>query len=164
MQTDEASRARLATSADAAELVRLRALMFESMGVSAADPRWRSACLSFLEVNLGNSLLIGAVVDAPDGSGLASGGLANLMVRTPSPSSPTGTLAYLSSMSTDPRWQRMGYGRAVIVRLLQELEGAGIAQAELHATSAGERLYRSLGFAERPGGLEMRIDVGPRRS
>ncbi|MDA8263415.1 MAG: GNAT family N-acetyltransferase [Actinomycetota bacterium] len=163
MQPDSPPHARLATPADAAELVRLRALMFDSMGVRATDQHWQRACLAYLEANLGSSHLIGAVVDAPDGDGLAASGLADLMVRTPGPSSADGTLAYVSSMSTDPRWQHRGYARAVIVRLLDELEGAGIARAELHATSAGEHLYRGLGFAERPGGLEMRLDLGRSR-
>ena len=161
MQTDSgAPRARLATPADAAELVRLRALMFDSVGVDTSDPLWRATCLAHLQANLGGAGLVGAVVDAPEGGRLAAGGLADILIRPPAPSLPNGRSGYLSSISTDPRFQRRGYGRAVVTLLLEELGRAGVERAELRATAAGERLYRSLGFTERSGGLEMRLVIG----
>ncbi|MDA8207955.1 MAG: GNAT family N-acetyltransferase [Actinomycetota bacterium] len=155
-----ATRARLATPSDAAELVRLRALMFDSVGVDTSDPLWRDACLAHLQANLGGASLLGAVVDAPGDTGLAAGGLADILARPPGPSLPSGRSGYLGSISTDPRFQRRGYARAVMVLLLDELRSAGVDRVELHATPAGEPLYRSLGFAERRGGLEMRLVLG----
>ena len=161
MQIDTGTgRARLATLSDAAELVRLRALMFDSVGVDTSGPHWRQACLAHLRENLGGPRLLGAVIDAPDGSGLAAGGLADILIRPPGPSLPDGRSGYLGSISTDPRFQRRGYGRAVVTLLLAELQRAGVHRVELHATNAGEPLYRSLGFTERSGGLEMRLVLG----
>lgn len=154
--------ARLAVPDDAEELVRLRSLMFESMGLDVSEPTWRSTCQAHLREHLGSTSLIGAVVDAPDRSRLAASGLAELSVRIPSPGNPSGSSAYLSSFSTDPRWRRRGFARAVLARLIDDLESRGIGRIELHATPAGEGLYRSFGFAERDGGLEMRRFDQPR--
>jgi GNAT superfamily N-acetyltransferase len=152
--------ARLATTADVPELVRLRAVMFESMGVATSAPTWRAHCAEFLEERIGDGRLIGAVVDAPgDGTALASSALAELSQRMPSPTRPGGLHAHLSSVSTEPGWRRRGMARAVLSLLVAEVRDRGARRAELHATSEGEPLYRSIGFVERPGGLEMRLEL-----
>jgi len=155
--------ARAAAPHDAAELVRLRALMFESMGLDTDASVWRGQARSHLAEHLDCGLVLGAVVDAPDGSGLAASGLAELSVRIPSPANPSGRSAYLSSFSTDARWRRRGMARAVLSHVLGQLHDLGVTRVELHATPDGEPLYRSLGFTERHGGLEMRLLVAPRR-
>jgi len=149
---------RLATGEDVAELVRLRAVMFEAMGVTSSSPDWERSCRMFLEERLTDGRVIGFVVDAPDVSGLAACGLAELSSRIPSPARAAGSQAYLSSFSTDPRWRRTGMGGAVLSHLLAELRALGVRRAELHATPDGARLYRLAGFQPRPGGLEMRLD------
>lgn len=150
---------RLAVPDDAAELVRLRALMFESMGVDALGSGWRSACLAHLRERLEDGRLLGALVEAPDGSGLASSGVAELSRTIPSPSNPSGLCAYLSSLSTDPRWRRRGMARRVLQMILYRLEQDGVGRIELHATEDGMPLYRSVGFVDRQGGREMRLQL-----
>lgn len=149
--------ARPAVHDDAAELLRLRVVMFESMGVDASACGWRQACLAHLQGGLADGSLLGAVVDAPDGSGLACSGLAGLSQRIPSPTNPSGVTAYLSSFSTDPRWRRSGMARRVLQLLLDRLRQDGVERVELHATPDGLPLYHSFGFADRPGGREMRL-------
>jgi ribosomal protein S18 acetylase RimI-like enzyme len=151
--------ARLAVPGDAAELVRLRALMFESMGFDVSGSRWRSTCLAHLEEGLADGRFLGAVVDAPDGSGLACSGLAEVSKRIPSPGNPSGAAAYLSSFSTDPRWRRRGMARRVLQLLLDRLRENDVRRIELHATDDGLPLYRCFGFVDRQGGTEMRLDL-----
>ena len=151
--------ARPARSTDAPELVRLRALMFESMGLDTSEASWRSKCEAHLVANLNDGDLIGAVVDVPDGSGLAASGLAEVSRRIPSPGNPGGAYAYVSSFSTDPQWRRRGMAHAVMDLILGRLKELGVARVELHATPDGAELYRSFGFTERDGGLEMRLTL-----
>jgi GNAT superfamily N-acetyltransferase len=148
---------RLAQPADAPEIVRLRALMFESMGQDASDLTWRTNCRAHLEAELRAGRMVGVVVDAPEGPGLAACGVAEVSVRVPSPRLPDGSSAYVGSMSTDLHWRRQGMARAILERLLDELTQRGVMRIELHATPEGEPLYESLGFLDRHGGREMRL-------
>ena len=50
-------------------------------------------------------------------------------------------------VATDPAWQRRGYGEAVTRKALYEGGRAtGLTRATLHATVAGEPVYRRIGF------------------
>ncbi len=149
--------ARLALVTDALELVRLRAVMFESLGIDTTHPDWKAACRAHLEARLEDGNLVGAVVDQPRGPGLVASALAELSTRIPGPSRPTGSSAYLSSVSTDPAWRRRGMARAAVFLLLDELRRRGVRRVELHATPDGEPLYRSFGFLPRGGGRELRL-------
>ena len=131
--------------------------MFESMGVDASQPEWRERCRSHLEQQLREGILIGTVVDHPDATGLVASALAELSTKIPAPSRPTGSFAYLSSVSTDPAWRRRGMARAAVSLLLDELRRRGVRRVELHATPGAEPLYRSLGFLPRTGGKELRL-------
>jgi GNAT superfamily N-acetyltransferase len=152
-----APRTRLARSEDAPEIVRLRGLMFQSMGQDASDVTWQANCRSHLETELQLGRMIGVVVDAPAGTGLAACGVAEVLARVPSPRLPDGSSAYVGSMSTDPRWRRQGMARAILLRLLDELRQRGVNRVELHATPDGAPLYESIGFVDRDGGREMRL-------
>lgn len=155
----EAGQVRLAVKEDAVEIVRLRALMFREMGGNflTASDEWEEKCVSFLENHLDSVHLVGAVIDSPDGSGLAASGLAEISQRIPSPHMAHGSHAYLSSVCTDPLWRRRGYARSVVSFLIEQARNSNVSRVDLHATSDGVHLYRQLGFAERIGGPEMRL-------
>jgi ribosomal protein S18 acetylase RimI-like enzyme len=59
-----------------------------------------------------------------------------------------GPEAYIHVMATDPARQGRGAGRAVIVAAMREHVAAGVERFSLLASSAGEPLYRKLGFVE----------------
>jgi GNAT superfamily N-acetyltransferase len=148
---------RRATEDDVAELVRLRRLMFEAMGLGTRDDRWQRAAAEVIGRDLGAGRLVAAVVDAPDGSrALAASGIAQFAAHIPGPTTPASTRAYLSSMSTDPRWRRRGYGTRVLDLLMDLCRARGAGVVELHATDAGRVLYERVGFVPRPGAPEMR--------
>jgi GNAT superfamily N-acetyltransferase len=144
-------RARRAGPADAAELTRLRALMFDAMGRSG-DESWRSACEAELREQLAGDVTVAFVVDAPDGSGLACGVVGLLSRRLPGPERPGrgNVVGHVSSMSTDPRWRRQGMARSALEALLAWFAAAGAGMATLSATAEAEPLYRSLGFTDPP--------------
>ena len=150
--------ARPAGSDDVAGLVRLRGLMFEAMGLATDDRRWEAGAAAVIRAELATGALIGWVVDAPDGDeGPAAGGIAQFAARLPTPGALGLRRAHLSSMSTDPRWRRRGYARAVLVALLADCRARDVDVIELHATDAGRALYESNGFVVRSGGPEMRL-------
>ena len=131
--------------------------MFASMGFASGDERWLEVAARHFEQTLAGTDVVGAVVDC-GGSGLAGCGVIEFQ-RIPSPFNVTGTYAYISSMSTDVAWQRRGCARAALDELLHEARRREVRRVELHATPVGELLYRSVGFAERQGGTEMRLDL-----
>jgi len=59
-----------------------------------------------------------------------------------------GRFAYVGVMSVHPRAQRRGVGRALMARLLEQLEVKGVRTVRLDATEAGAGLYRQFGFVE----------------
>ena len=141
-------RARDAVIDDTAELIRLRAVMFESMGIDVGDPAWRTACESHFEA-MGTDALFGAAVDDSSGPGLVASGLVEVHQRIPSPLSRNGRVAYVSSVCVDDAWRRRGLARLVMVHLLDRLRQMDVTTVDLHTTAAGEGLYRELGFADR---------------
>lgn len=142
--------ARAATLDDCDELLRLRRVMFDSMGVVARDPGWVESCRRHLRAQLGTEALYGAVVDRPDGAGAVASGLVEFHRRIPGAQNVLGRTAYVSSIATDEGFRRRGAARAVLLALLDEVRRRGVEIVDLHATAVGERLYRDLGFAPRP--------------
>ena len=132
--------------------------MFEAMGLDTDDPRWEAGAAEVIRAEMATGGLTVWVVDAPDGDdGLAAGGVAEFAARLPTPGAPGWRRAHLSSMSTDPRWRRRGYARAVLAALLADCRARDVDVVELHATDAGRPLYESEGFVIRTGGPEMRL-------
>jgi GNAT superfamily N-acetyltransferase len=131
-------------------------VLFESLDVTG-PAGWEANCAAVLRQAMSEGSVVVAVVDAPSGEGLAAAGSAEIQQRLPGPANPSGRLGYIGTMATDPAWRRHGMARRVLSLLLDELDRLGVERVELHATPDGEPLYRSAGFAERPGGVEMRL-------
>jgi ribosomal protein S18 acetylase RimI-like enzyme len=147
--TVDGVRVRWATAADIGELVRLRRVMFEAMGmeVTAADDE---ATRVVLGPGLDSGEFFAAVIDSGAADGhLAACGIGMTARRVPSPGNPEGRYGYVQSMVTDERDRRQGHARAVLRALLDRFGQLGIARVDLHASAMGEPLYRSEGF--RPG-------------
>jgi ribosomal protein S18 acetylase RimI-like enzyme len=139
--------ARRATVADVAELVRLRGVMFASMGEPDDGP-WVRECLRFFTEHLDGGRLAASVVEAPDGEGLAACAVGMIDLRLPSPTR-QGPMGHISSVATDVRWRRRGFARAAVSDLLGWFVEQGAGRVQLSASTDGEGLYRSLGFTER---------------
>ncbi len=50
------------------------------------------------------------------------------------------------SMATPPAWQNKGYGRRLLTTALASSAALGVTESILQASSAGEALYRALGY------------------
>jgi GNAT superfamily N-acetyltransferase len=147
---------------DAAEITRLRALMLASVDGSPTrlaelrlDEEWADRCRAELTEQLsqpptGGNLLVAMVVDAPDGSGLASAGVGVIDLRLPAPGRLSGRMGHVSSMCTDPRWRRRGYARAVLDAVVDWLRDQGCSRVELSASDEGLPLYEQSGFVPPP--------------
>ena len=139
---------RLATAADIPELLRLRALMFESMG--REDPAdWRQASSAFLEERIDGDDVAAFVVDDPVQRGhVIACGIVVIIRRLGSPRTPSGRFAHIQSMVTEPASRRQGLARAVLAALVDWCTARGVTSIDLHASKMGEPLYRSFGFHE----------------
>ncbi len=98
------------------------------------------------------------MIDHPDEPGtLACSAAGTVADRLPSPLNLTGRSGYVQWVATEPDLRSRGAGRAVMQALLDWYAAEGITVVELHATAAGEPLYRSLGFDdEGPAALRRR--------
>jgi ribosomal protein S18 acetylase RimI-like enzyme len=141
---------RRATPDDAPELVRLRRVMFDAMGVDHGDPAWAAACERVLRSELASGAMAAFVVDGDPG--LAACGVAMVGQRLPGPQNPTGRHGYVQSMATDPGARRQGHAREVFAALMAWFAENGVTSVGLHATTLGEGLYREFGFREPANG------------
>ncbi|MER5863909.1 GNAT family N-acetyltransferase [Kitasatospora sp. NPDC002040] len=144
---------RPATPEDAAELVRLRGLMFEAMSGRADPGPWRRTA----ELELRERLAVPAdrrtmaafVLDDPAEPGrLAACAVGTLERRLPAPGHPDGLFGFVFNICTDPAHRRRGHARACTEALLAWFDARRVTRVDLHATEGGEALYRSLGFHE----------------
>ena len=148
--------ARLATAADADEMVRLACVMFASMGVPEPGEHWRAGARAHIAGRLGDDA-IGVVADHPSEPGrLVASAAATVCTRLVTPMNRTGRSAYVQWVATDDDFRSRGYARAVMTTLLDWLDAHEVAAVELHATPMGEALYRSLGFEEAAGSRPLR--------
>jgi len=141
---------RAAVASDADEVVRLAAIMFESMGVDPAGT-WADAGVRQVTERLGADLAV-FVVDHPNGAGrLVASAAGTVAQRLPGPSNPNGLAGYVQWVCVDPDYRRHGLARQVMSRLLAWYGDRGVGTIELHATPMAEQLYLSLGFGEAGG-------------
>lgn len=152
------TRVRLAVEDDVAELVRLRALLFETLdgdffNPPSGDGGWRDACAATFREQLGREQL-GAdtmrvlVVDGDDG--LAACGIGTVQTRLPAPHLVNGRGGQVLGVITDPAYRRRGYSRAIMRGLLDWFRERDVSRVDLHASRESEPLYRELGFVPRP--------------
>jgi ribosomal protein S18 acetylase RimI-like enzyme len=138
---------RTATADDVPELVRLRRVMFEAMGLTVTTDD-DDAVTAALQELLPTGDLFAVVVDAEDHA--AACGVGMVARRLPGPGNPSGRVGYIQSMVTDERDRRQGHARRVLVALMDEFAERGVVRVDLHATEAGAALYTQHGFAPGP--------------
>ena len=141
---------RPATPEDIPEVLRLAAIMYASMG-QAPRQDWYEEAGRVLAARLGGEDLAVFVADAGEPGRLASCVAGVVGDRLPGATNPGSfRAAYVQWMSTDPGYRRRGLAREALTALLAWLRARGVTAVELHATTEGEPLYRSLGFEPPP--------------
>ncbi|MDP9842820.1 GNAT family N-acetyltransferase [Streptosporangium lutulentum] len=144
---------RQAVEDDVAELVRLRALLFENLGgdffnPSSAGDDWRDALAAVLREKL---IADDAQILVVDGeNGLAACGIGTVEQWFPGPHSRNGRIGHVIGVVTDPSCRRRGHSRAIMRGLLGWFRERGAVRVDLYASHEGEPLYRELGFFDHP--------------
>ncbi len=159
---------RRAVPDDAAELMRLRTVMLESLPGAGEMPDgpWRAEGEAVFRRQLADpadrlaAFVVDRpdafVVDPPDAGGPAgvdrpgAGGLAACVVgaideRLPNPLDGP-YRGYVYNVATDPAYRRRGFSRACMNALLRWYDHRGLRVVFLHASPDGRPLYTSLGF------------------
>jgi GNAT superfamily N-acetyltransferase len=138
--------ARAATLDDVPELLRLRGVMWESMGLPLAAGGWEEHFTEVVSGWLASGTGAAFVVDGADG--LVACGIGSIDQRLPGSSNPTGRYGYIANMVTEAEHRGQGLAGQVLRALLDWFAAQGIGIVDLHASADGERLYRAHGFAE----------------
>jgi GNAT superfamily N-acetyltransferase len=131
---------------DAGEVIRLLAIMYESMGLDSSKPAWRDQAKKMIQERAGAEDCAVFVAEE-DNQVVACGGV-TVSTRLPGPGAPNGRFAYIQWMVTDPQHRRRGHARAIFEVILDWIRQRDISILELHATPQGDELYRSYGFEE----------------
>jgi len=149
---------RRATVADIPDLVRLRRMMFESMGfddpvkLDAGD----AAAADYFARAIPSGEFLGWLAVTQAGEAVSTSGLV-IDQHPPGPGNLSGETGYIMNVVTHPAYRRRGLARRLVQAALAWLDERGIRRAELHATDMGRPLYEGLGFAAHTGmRLEMR--------
>ncbi len=140
-------------------MLRLRQLMFEEMDLDVSDDAWRAPTATYLTRHVRLETVVGAVMDRPHASGLCGAGILRIQEVAGSPLFPRGLVGHIGSVAVEPSWRRRGIGEAIVTFLVDEARARGLERLELHASRAGEGIYRRLGFRDRPGGVELSLDL-----
>jgi GNAT superfamily N-acetyltransferase len=145
---------RRATPDDAAELMRLRRVMLESLPDAGGFPDgpWVAEGEAVFQRQLADPAdrVAAFVVDRPDAGGPDARRLAACVVgaideRLPNPVDGP-YRGYVYNVATDRAYRRRGFSRACMEALLQWYDGRGLRVVFLHASPDGMPLYSSLGF------------------
>ncbi|WP_405947703.1 GNAT family N-acetyltransferase [Streptomyces prunicolor] len=146
---------RRAAPDDAAELLRLRQVMIDSMAGSDPGTDWHAESLPTLRGRLASDEDFGAfVVDHPERPGaLAALVVGTIEYRIGKAGNPHGKVGYVFSVATDPDARRRGYARASMDELLAWFRERGARRVHLTASTEAEPLYASLGFVPKPDPL-----------
>ncbi len=140
----------MATRADVAEIVRLKALIMESYPFDVdldSHPAWPSRAAAGIEEMLSHPDYTFFVVDAEDGrlAGCISAGITH---HVPGPEwGPRH--AYVADMCTDLPHRGNGLGRALMDAALAWCRDRGAQTVKLDATPSAIPVYEALGFERR---------------
>lgn len=148
---------RRAGETDVADLVRLRRMMWEAMGVGdvphldAAD----KAAAAYFSAAIAAGTFHGWLAVTEAGTAVGAGGVV-IDQHPPGPRNLSGRIGYVMNLVTDPRYRRRGIGRRIMYAILGWLEEQGVRHVALHATDVGRPLYDELGFVD---SNEMRLTM-----
>ncbi|MEU0252437.1 GNAT family N-acetyltransferase [Streptomyces sp. NPDC006184] len=149
------SSVRRARPEDAAEVLRLRQLMLDSLwgngSPGAAD--WHAQSLPTLRERLGeeDGDFAAFVVDRAGRPGALAALVAGTVeYRIGKAGNPRGRVGYVFSVATDPDARRRGYARSGMTELLAWFRARGAGHVLLNASPEAEPLYASLGFTRDP--------------
>jgi GNAT superfamily N-acetyltransferase len=138
--------ARRAGPEDAAEVVRLAAVMFDALDIRGENVTWREQADARFRRGLEEGTVAAFVVDAPDALGrLVASAAVSITQRLPTPRG-DGRTAYVQWVATEPEWRRRGLARQIMMAVVEWARAQGVSIVDLHASPDGAPLYADLGF------------------
>ncbi|WP_051788567.1 GNAT family N-acetyltransferase, partial [Streptomyces sp. NRRL S-575] len=150
---------RPAVPADIPELIRLRAVALDALGVDPgpADAAWREVAHAWFLERVGDRPDVRClVVGGAPGEPLLATGMAWVTHHLPSPRWTDGRRGYLDGIVTDAPARGRGHGRRIVDALVGWLDDIGIHYVQLHTSPDGEPVYRAAGFtAGRYPGMDL---------
>ena len=154
-------RIRPATLDDIDVLVRHRLGMFADMGVTVDEsvaPAFRAWLTEMMPSGTYRAWLIETAATE-----VAAGGGITILPWPPGPRYPTGRLAFVYNVYTEPAHRRRGYARRVMQAIHAWCRDAGITSLALNASQEGRPLYDALGYhiAQSPM-MFFGLDMGPK--
>lgn len=147
---------RRALPEDAAEVLRLRQVMIDSMWPVDGSTDWHVESLPTLRARLAepDGDFAAFVVEHPERAGaLAALVVGTIEYRIGRAGDPHGITGYVFSVATDPDARRRGYARACMDALLEWFRARGASKIHLTASADAAPLYASLGFKPKPDPL-----------
>ena len=87
-----------------------------------------------------------------------------ILLKPPGTANHSGREAYVMNVYTLPRHRGQGLATALAERVLDWCRGQGLSKVSLHATEAGGRIYRRLGFEPRSTEMVLRLTPTPEGS
>lgn len=148
---------------DAAEIVRLRRIMFAAMNGRDEPGEWERDATAMAREQLAGpeeTARLGAFVVAgelPGAPHLAACAVGRIEERLPAPGHPAGRFGFVFNVCTDPRYRGRGFARATTEALLAWFARHGVTRVDLHATDEAEGMYRSLGFHSHSTALSLSL-------
>ena len=132
---------------DIPALVKLRRIMFESMGDYGEDNLDKSDELSakYFEQNIPTNEFNGWVVEGVKKEIISCGGVV-IDTHPPGPFNLSGKIAYIMNICTLPEYRQKGAATLVISTILDWISTKGITNVTLHATEGGKSLYKKFKF------------------
>ena len=94
---------------------------------------------------------------AMDGEKIVGTSGMSFVEKPPYFSSPKGRIGLLSSMFTDPDYRRMGIGKELLSRVVEEARSYGCGVIHITASDMGVLLYKSFGFTPNGNFMQMKL-------
>ncbi|MHA2305550.1 MAG: GNAT family N-acetyltransferase [Candidatus Hodarchaeales archaeon] len=148
---------RPAVVSDIGDLVRLRRIMFESMGFK--DPNRLEladkASSNYFHDAIPSEQFFGWLAFSSTGEAVGSGGIV-IDYHPPGPINLLGKIGYIMNLVVIPKFRRRGIARRLMQTMLNWLKDSDIQISSLHSTEDGRQLYEELGFEN---SNEMRLNL-----
>lgn len=94
---------------------------------------------------------------ALDGSRIVGTSGISIVEKPPYFGCPTGRIALLSSMYTDPAYRRQGIASELLTRVVQEAKQHGCGTVQITASDMGVLLYTDFGFVKNGNFMQYRL-------
>ncbi len=147
-----------ATISDIEDIVRLRRIMFESMGFDNQDQLNSAdkAAESYFKHAIAKNEFQGWLVVSAKGEAIGTGGIV-IDQHPPGPTNLSGKIGYIMNLVIVPKYRRKGISRDLMQTMLGWLRASEIKLSSLHASKDGKPLYVELGY-ENSNEMRLRID------